>query len=204
MTDIGAKLTTVAIGIRIGITIGIGLGSVETVLHIIIESNFIGIGVGIGVGQWKHTIRGTRFLNVNYCLKSHNAHTKHRERLVFAFADCIDIFVKDFFSPWQVKLVDIVPELTLLRRSRSPEVKNSFFLLHSPTVLIINLEEKKTTIELNKWRKLVCELKLMFNLKVLSFRNHNDKQLMLLIFFFFNFHYCKIWIELNWKRVEWK
>ena len=126
-TDIGAKLATVAIGIRIGITIGIGLGSVETVLHIIIESNFIGIGVGIGVGQWKHTIRGTRFLNVNYCLKSHNAHTKHRERLVFAFADCIDIFVKDFFSPWQVKLVDIVPELTLLRRSRSPEVKNSFF-----------------------------------------------------------------------------
>ena len=49
-TDIVAKLSTVAIGIRIGI--GIGLGSVETVLHIIIEPNFIGIGVGIGVGQW--------------------------------------------------------------------------------------------------------------------------------------------------------
>ena len=44
---------TVAIGIGIGI--GIGLGSVETVLHIFIEANFIGIG--IGVGQWKHTIR---------------------------------------------------------------------------------------------------------------------------------------------------
>ena len=47
---------TVAIGIGIGI--GIGLGSVETVLHIFIEANFIGIGIGvdigIGVGQWKH------------------------------------------------------------------------------------------------------------------------------------------------------
>ena len=57
--DIGAKLGTVAIGIGIGI--GINLGSVETVLHIIIEPNFkgigIGIGVGIGVGQWKHTIK---------------------------------------------------------------------------------------------------------------------------------------------------
>ena len=51
---------TVAIGIGIGI--GICLGSLETVLHIFIEANFIGIGigvsVGIGVGQWKHTIRG--------------------------------------------------------------------------------------------------------------------------------------------------
>ena len=50
---------TVAIGIGIRIGIGIGLGSVETVLHIFIEANFIGIGigvsVGIGVGQWKHT-----------------------------------------------------------------------------------------------------------------------------------------------------
>ena len=55
-TDIDAKLGTVAIGIRMGITIGIGVGSVETVLHIIIESNFIGISVGIGFGQWKHTI----------------------------------------------------------------------------------------------------------------------------------------------------
>ena len=49
---------TVAIGIGIGI--GIGLGSVETVLHIFIEANFIGIrigvSVGIGVGQWKHNI----------------------------------------------------------------------------------------------------------------------------------------------------
>ena len=43
---------TVAIGIRIGIS----LGSVETVLHIFIEPNFIRVGVGIGVGQWKHTI----------------------------------------------------------------------------------------------------------------------------------------------------
>ena len=55
---------TVAIGIGIGITIGIGLGSVETVLHIFIKPNFIGIrigvGVGIGVGQWKHTIKGER------------------------------------------------------------------------------------------------------------------------------------------------
>ena len=45
---------TVAIGIGIGI--GIGLGSVETVLHIFIEANFIGVGVGIRVGQWIHTI----------------------------------------------------------------------------------------------------------------------------------------------------
>ena len=60
-TDICAKLGTVAIGIGIGITIRISVGSVETVLHIIIEHNFIGIGIGIGVGiwigQWKHTIR---------------------------------------------------------------------------------------------------------------------------------------------------
>ena len=55
-TDISAKFSTVAIGIRIGITIGIGIGSVETVLHIIIEPNFIGISVGIGVGQWNHTM----------------------------------------------------------------------------------------------------------------------------------------------------
>ena len=52
---------TVAIGIGIGIGIGISLGSVETVLHIFIEANFIGIGIGVGigieVGQWKHTIR---------------------------------------------------------------------------------------------------------------------------------------------------
>ena len=46
------------VAIGIGIRIGIDLGSVETVLHIFIEPNFIGIGmgvgVGIGVGQWKH------------------------------------------------------------------------------------------------------------------------------------------------------
>ena len=51
----------VTTGIVIGIGIRIGLGSVETILHIFIETNFIGIeigvGVGIGVGQWKHTIR---------------------------------------------------------------------------------------------------------------------------------------------------
>ena len=35
---------TVAIGI------GMSLGSVETVLHIFIEPNFIGIGIGVGVG----------------------------------------------------------------------------------------------------------------------------------------------------------
>ena len=49
---------TVATGIGIGI--GISLGSVETVLHIFIEANFIGIRIGVGigivVGQWKHTI----------------------------------------------------------------------------------------------------------------------------------------------------
>ena len=50
---------------RIGIGIGIGVCSVETVLHIIIEPNFIGIGVGIGVGQWKHTIT-TKF-TVYFC-----------------------------------------------------------------------------------------------------------------------------------------
>ena len=63
-TDIGAKLGTVAIGIGIRIGIGIGLGPVETVLHIIIEPNFIGIGNGIGVEigvrQWECTIRGVK------------------------------------------------------------------------------------------------------------------------------------------------
>ena len=55
-TDISVKLSTEPICIRIGITIVIGVGSVETVLHIIIGPNFIGIGIGIGVGQCKHTI----------------------------------------------------------------------------------------------------------------------------------------------------
>ena len=45
-TYIGAKMGTAAIGIGIGI----GLGSVETVLHIFIEPNFIGIGIGVTVG----------------------------------------------------------------------------------------------------------------------------------------------------------
>ena len=45
----GTKLGTVTIGIRIGI----GVGSVETILHIIIGSISIGIGVAIGVGQCK-------------------------------------------------------------------------------------------------------------------------------------------------------
>ena len=66
-TYIGAKMGTVAIGIGIGI--GIGLGSVETVLHIFIEANFIGIrigvGIGIGVGEWKHTI--TSVLPIAFC-----------------------------------------------------------------------------------------------------------------------------------------
>ena len=56
---------TVAIGIGIGIGVGISLGSVETVLHIFIEPNFIGIGIGVSVGigvvQWKHTIRAITF-----------------------------------------------------------------------------------------------------------------------------------------------
>ena len=56
---------TVAIGI------GIGLGSVETVLHIFIEPNFIGIrigvSVGIGVGQWKHTIKQLTALSEEKC-----------------------------------------------------------------------------------------------------------------------------------------
>ena len=47
---IGVKLGTVPICIGIGIRIG----SVETVLHIIILA--IWIGIGIGVRQWKHTI----------------------------------------------------------------------------------------------------------------------------------------------------
>ena len=55
-TDIGAKLGTVAIGIRKGITIGIGVGSVETVLHITIIAICIRVGLGVGIGQWKHTI----------------------------------------------------------------------------------------------------------------------------------------------------
>ena len=49
-TDIGVKLCTVPICIRIGI----GIGSVETVLNIIILA--IGMRIGIGVWQWKHTI----------------------------------------------------------------------------------------------------------------------------------------------------
>ena len=36
--------------VAIGIGIGIGLGSVETVLHIFIEPNFIGIRKGVSVG----------------------------------------------------------------------------------------------------------------------------------------------------------
>ena len=64
-TDISVKLGTVPICIGIRITIGIGLGSIETVLHIIIEPNFIGIGIGvgagIGVGQCKHTITAAFF-----------------------------------------------------------------------------------------------------------------------------------------------
>ena len=41
---------TVAIRIGIRIGIGIGLGSVERVLHLFIEPNFVGIGIGVGVG----------------------------------------------------------------------------------------------------------------------------------------------------------
>ena len=51
---------TVASGIGIGTCIGIRIGSLETLLHIVIIAIFIGIrigiGIGIGVGQWKHTI----------------------------------------------------------------------------------------------------------------------------------------------------
>ena len=43
---------TVAIGIGIRTCIGLRIGSVETLLHIII----ITISIGIGIGQWKHTI----------------------------------------------------------------------------------------------------------------------------------------------------
>ena len=60
-TDIDTKMGTVAIGMRISTCIGIGIGSLETLLHIIIIAIFIGIRIGIGieigVGQWKHTIR---------------------------------------------------------------------------------------------------------------------------------------------------
>ena len=42
---ISAKLFTVPICIGMGIAIGIDVGSVETVLHSIIEPNFIGMGV---------------------------------------------------------------------------------------------------------------------------------------------------------------
>ena len=59
-TDISAKMGTVASGIGISTCIGIRIGSLETLLHIIIIAIFIGIrigiGIGIGVGQWKHTI----------------------------------------------------------------------------------------------------------------------------------------------------
>ena len=60
---------TITIGIGIGI--GISLGSVETVLHIFIEANFIGIrigvGIGIGVEQWKHTIR---YVSLRLCVQN--------------------------------------------------------------------------------------------------------------------------------------
>ena len=63
-TDIGAKMGTEAIGIRIGTCIGLGIGSVKTVLHITIVAICItvrvGIGIGIGIGQWKHAISGAR------------------------------------------------------------------------------------------------------------------------------------------------
>ena len=45
-TNISVKLGTVSI------CIGIGIGSMETVLHIIIEPNFIGIRIRISVGIW--------------------------------------------------------------------------------------------------------------------------------------------------------
>ena len=50
--NISVKLgrVPICIGIRIGI------GSVETVLHIIVLAIWIGIGIGIGVGQRKHAI----------------------------------------------------------------------------------------------------------------------------------------------------
>ena len=61
-------MDTVAIGIGIGI--GIILDSVETVLHIFIEANFIGIrigvSIGIGVGHWKHTIN-TLLILITVC-----------------------------------------------------------------------------------------------------------------------------------------
>ena len=44
----GVKLGTVPICIGIRITIETDIGLVETVLHIIIEPNFIGIEIGIG------------------------------------------------------------------------------------------------------------------------------------------------------------
>ena len=56
-TDIGGKMGTAAIGIRIGTCIGLGIGSVETLLHITIKAICIGVGLGIGVRQWKHTMR---------------------------------------------------------------------------------------------------------------------------------------------------
>ena len=46
------EYSTICIGI--GITIRIGAGSVQTVLHIIIEPNFIGIGVGISRAMLTH------------------------------------------------------------------------------------------------------------------------------------------------------
>ena len=55
-TDISVKLGAIPICIGIWITIGIGVGSVKTVLHSVIEPNFIGIGVVIWVGQWKQII----------------------------------------------------------------------------------------------------------------------------------------------------
>ena len=72
-TDFCVKLGAVPICIRIVIGIEIAIGSVETVLHVIILAIWIrigiGISIGIGVGMWKHTITKAMLCNMNMIAK---------------------------------------------------------------------------------------------------------------------------------------
>ena len=88
-TDIGGKMGTVPIGIGLCTYKGLGVGSVETVLHITIETISIGLGlglcIGIGLGQWKHTISCHKIPNYSVmtsliCYPDQSSHfCMHRE-----------------------------------------------------------------------------------------------------------------------------
>ena len=92
-------------------------------------------------------------------------------RLCFAFADSINISLKiHLFSPLQIKLGDIVPELTFLRRSRSPEVKKVLFVIY------MRDNSWKTVKKTCLWNEI------NFQSLFLSFPYHNDNEIVLLIF----------------------